>query len=53
MSPTFEAMVHPVDVIAGIRARLEARGGTRELEHLASFSSAELARLVELEVGIS
>lgn len=53
MSPALVALVHPVDVIAEVRSRLEAGGGIRELEHLAGFSSDELDRLVTLERGMS
>ena len=52
MSPALHALVHPVDVIAEVRARLTADGGVRELEHLDRFSTSELERLVSLEVGL-
>lgn len=50
MSPAFEALVHPVELIAELRARLVAGGGVRELQHLHGFSSDELAVLVHQEV---
>lgn len=53
MTPLLAALVHPVEVIAEVRSRLEAEGAIGELQHLARFSSAELDRLVRLERGMS